>query len=162
MSSTTINNLPTNTGVLLSDNAILASSNLTYKLSVSELKNSILSKTVSSSIFAENYNLQVTDINNVVVINKAFANTITISNDINTNASIGDTVKIIRLGTNNTRVVPASGIGLWAANGTDMIRQYGVASLMKVDNNQWITEYGFAVSTTTTTSPPPPPPPGGG
>jgi len=150
MSSTRVKDLPASTGVLSSDNLIVSSDNLTYKLSISDIKKEFRSKQISSRTSAAetNYNLQTVDIGNMLNIGKLSHSTVKITSSLSNSSNIGDYIEIINTSPSfDVRVVGDSGV-LIRSNGnhTDLTTQYSSGKITKFDTNQWILTGDFFTS----------------
>lgn len=140
MSSIRIKNLPSATGVLSSDNFIVSSEDLTYKLPLSDIKNEITQTSVNTQSGGNaNYDIQTSDLRNVLVIDKSFDSTVTITNSLNSSATIGDKIDIVKMSVGELRILAASGINIISQNNLTDVRSYYVScSLQKLTTSNWL------------------------
>ena len=142
MSSIRIKNLPASTGVLNTDNAILSSDDLTYKLSISGMKQEFRKQTTTTKTSAAeaNYNLASTDIGNILNINKTAHSTVKVTSAISSAANIGDYVDVINTNASfDVRFIADSGVSIRSRGGhTDLVDQYSSGRVTKFDTNQWL------------------------
>jgi len=140
MSSIRIKNLPDPTGILYSDNFILSSDDLSYKISLSGIKNEITSPSVNTQSGGNsNYNIQLSDLRNTLVIDKSFDSTITITSGINDSCAVGEKIDVIKMSIGELRVVADSGINIVSQNNLTDIESYHTrCSLQKISSSNWL------------------------
>jgi len=142
MSSIRIKNLPASTGVLNTDNLIISSDDLSYRLSISDMEKELRKQTVTTKTSAvePNYDLASTDIGNIVNINKAAHSTVKVTSALSSAANMGDYVDVIN--TNSlvdVRFIADSGVSIRSRGGhTDLVDQYSSGRVTKFDTNQWL------------------------
>lgn len=85
----------------------------------------------------DDYTLSLSDNFNVVEMNKATANTLTIPLNSAVAFPIGSQVNVIQYGAGQTTIAAASGVTLRASVGLKLIAQYDGATLTKVATNEW-------------------------
>ena len=150
MSSIRVKNLPVSTGVLNTDNLIVSSDNLTYKLPVSDLKKQLIKQTSNSRTIATelNYDTTADDINNIINVNKSVPCTVTITSAASTIANIGDHIDVFNTSsTSDVRILSPSGVYIRSMNNhVDLTRQYSVGKITKFSSNEWMLTGDFFTS----------------
>jgi hypothetical protein len=85
-----------------------------------------------------NYILDPTDASRLVEMNLAGANTLTIPTNLVVPFPIGTQILIAQYGAGQTTVTAAVGVTLRSSGGkTKIAAQYGLATLIKRDTNEW-------------------------
>lgn len=150
MSSIRVKNLPVSTGVLNTDNLIVSSDNLTYKLPVADLKKQLVKQTTNSRTIATelNYDTIADDINNIINVNKSVPCTVTITSAASTSANIGDYIEVFNTSsTSDVRILSPSGVYIRSMNNhVDLTRQYSVGKITKFSSNEWMLTGDFFTS----------------
>lgn len=150
MSSTKIKDLPTSTGVLSSDNLIVSSNDLTYKLSLTDTKQEFRKQSVNNrtSSAESSYSILSSDLGAIINVNKIAHTRVTIPTNVSNAANIGDYIDIVNMSaTNDVRLTPGSGIYLRSAGGhTDLTEQYAVGRATKLNSTDWILTGDFFTS----------------
>tara|TARA_B100001778_G_scaffold92184_1_gene75276 strand:- start:43121 stop:43588 length:468 start_codon:yes stop_codon:yes gene_type:complete len=150
MSSIRIKNLPASTGVLNTDNLIVSSDDLTYKLPVSGIKKQLIKQTTNLRAVATelNYDTTANDINNIINVNKSVPSTVTITSAASTSANIGDHIDVFNTSsTSDVRILSPSGVYIRSmGNHVDLTRQYGVGKITKFSSNEWMLTGDFFTS----------------
>jgi hypothetical protein len=92
-------------------------------------------KTVTDSL----YTLEIGDVNKVIEMNSASANTVIIPNSASVNFPIGSAINIIRFSSQSTTITPASGVTLLSAENLNVLAsQYSATTVYKYSANTWI------------------------
>ncbi len=150
MSSIRVKNLPASTGVLNTDNLIVSSDDLTYKLPVSDLKKQLVKQTANSRTIATelNYDTTADDLNNIINVNKSVPSTVTITSAASTSANIGDYIEVFNTSsTSDIRILAPSGVYIRSMNNhVDLTRQYSVGKITKFSSNEWMLTGDFFTS----------------
>ena len=93
---------------------------------------------VTKNTQTTNYVLDLTDDNKLVEMNLATANTLTIPTNTVVAFPIGTQILIAQYGAGQTTVTAAVGVTLRSSGGkTKIAAQYGLATLIKRDTNEW-------------------------
>ena len=127
MSSIRINNLPASTGVLTTDNVIVSSNDLSYKLPISDMKKEFnkQSSTSLTSSTETNYDTSTSDIGTILNVNKSIVSTIKITTASSNGANIGDSIDVINTSSlQDVRILAQSGVYIRSmGNHLDLTRQ---------------------------------------
>ena len=92
-----------------------------------------------------NYTLALADANNIIEMNVATANTVTVPLDSSVNFPTGTRVTVTQIGTGQTEILPASGVTILdLATTTKISERYGTVSLYKRAANTWVLEGDLA------------------
>lgn len=150
MSSIRIKNLPASTGVLTTDNVIVSSNDLSYKLPISDMKKEFnkQSSTSLTSSTETNYDTSTSDIGTILNVNKSIVSTITITTTANNSANIGECIDVINTSAlQDVRILAQSGVNIRSeGNHTDLTRQYSVGKITKFSGNEWMLTGDFFTS----------------
>lgn len=93
-------------------------------------------KTISDK--ASSYTLVLTDSNSMIRSTGSSNINITIPTNASVGYPIGTQVDIYRSGTGTVTIVPAGGVTIRSRSGLLLAGQYAVASVTKVDTNEWL------------------------
>ena len=150
MSSIRIKNLPASTGVLTTDNVIVSSNDLSYKLPISDMKKEFnkQSSTSLTSSTETNYDTSTSDIGTILNVNKSIVSTIKITTASSNGANIGDSIDVINTSSlQDVRILAQSGVYIRSmGNHLDLTRQYSVGKITKFSSNEWILTGDFFTS----------------
>ena len=150
MSSIRIKNLPASTGVLTTDNVIVSSNDLSYKLPISDMKKEFnkQSSTSLTSSTETNYDTSTSDIGTILKVNKSIVSTIKITTATSNGANIGDSIDVINTSSlQDVRILAQSGVYIRSmGNHVDLTRQYGVGKITKFSSNEWMLTGDFFTS----------------
>jgi len=92
-------------------------------------------KTVTDALYV----LDIDDVNKVIEMNSASANTVIVPNSASVNFPIGSAINIIRFSEEETEVLGDSGVTILSTdNLTNLAFQYSGATLYKYLNNTWL------------------------
>jgi len=150
MSSIRIKNLPASTGVLTTDNVIVSSNDLSYKLPISDMKKEFnkQSSTSLTSSTETNYDTSTSDIGTILNVNKSIVSTIKITTATSNGANIGDSIDVINTSSlQDVRILAQSGVYIRSmGNHLDLTRQYSVGKITKFSSNEWMLTGDFFTS----------------
>ena len=84
-------------------------------------------------------NLVLADANRIVKVDNSSANDLRIPTNASHAFPIGTEIIVIQYGTGQTTIAPTSGVTMHSNGGKNKIlAQYGVATLYKIDTNEWV------------------------
>ena len=150
MSSIRIKNLPASTGVLNTDNVIVSSNDLSYKLPISDMKKEFnkQSSTSLTSSTETNYDTSTSDIGTILNVNKSIVSTIKITTATSNGANVGDSIDVINTSSlQDVRILAQSGVYIRSmGNHLDLTRQYSVGKITKFSSNEWMLTGDFFTS----------------
>lgn len=150
MSSIRIKNLPASTGVLTTDNVIVSSNDLSYKLPISDMKKEFnkQSSTSLTSSTETNYDTSTSDIGTILNVNKSIASTIKITTATSNGANVGDSIDVINTSSlQDVRILAQSGVYIRSmGNHLDLTRQYSVGKITKFSSSEWMLTGDFFTS----------------
>jgi hypothetical protein len=150
MSSIRIKNLPASTGVLTTDNVIVSSNDLSYKLPISDMKKEFnkQSSTSLTSSTETNYDTSTSDIGTILNVNKSIVSTIKITTATSNGANVGDSIDVINTSSlQDVRILAQSGVYIRSmGNHLDLTRQYSVGKITKFSSNEWMLTGDFFTS----------------
>jgi len=111
---------------------------ITYKLSLQQIPS--LSANQNVQVKTSSYTVTKNDYNSVLYFNNEIATTVnlTIPNNNTKKIQPGYSIKIIRYNLGHVHIVPESGVTIYSPSGLYLHSKYSVATLTKIDNNQWI------------------------
>ena len=88
-----------------------------------------------------NYTLTLDDANNIIEMNVASANTVTVPLDSSVNFPVGTQIDVVQIGAGQTEIVAASGVTISSRrSSTKIFKQYGKVTLYKSAANTWSLE----------------------
>jgi hypothetical protein len=145
---TSIANLTNEYSSLTASASILSASVANVSPSVDVLSASVVSldskiteleyldiKTVTDAL----YILDIDDVNKVIEMNSASANTVIVPNSASVNFPIGSAINIIRFSEQETEVAGDNGVTILSTdNLTNLANQYSGATLYKYSDNTWL------------------------
>jgi prefoldin subunit 5 len=145
---TSINSLSSEYQSLTASASILSSSVVTLSSSVDVLSASVVNleseienveylqiKTVTDSLYV----LEIDDVNKVIEMNSASANTVIVPNSASVNFPIGSAINIVRFSEEETGVSGDDGVTILSIdNRTNLTFQYSGATLYKYLDNTWL------------------------
>jgi hypothetical protein len=92
-------------------------------------------KTVTDSLYV----LEIDDVNKVIEMNSASANTVIVPNSASVNFPVGSAINIVRFSEEETQILGGSGVTILSTNNlTNLANQYSGATLYKYSNNTWL------------------------
>jgi len=95
-------------------------------------------KLIQTNRQTASYTLALTDLNQLVEINNASANTLTVPLNSSIAFAIGSKIDIAQYGAGQTTITPATGVTIRSYSGALKIAgQYGACTLVKIATNEW-------------------------
>jgi hypothetical protein len=92
-------------------------------------------KTVTDSL----YTLEIEDVNKVIEMNSASANTVIVPNSASVNFPIGSAINIVRFSSQPTTITPESGVTILSAENLNALAfQYSAITVYKYSTDTWI------------------------
>lgn len=87
---------------------------------------------------AASYSLDIADAGEIILMNVATANNLTIPLNSSMPFAIGTTIDIIQYGAGQTTIVATGGVTVNATPGLKLRARYSSCSLIKINTNEWI------------------------
>lgn len=84
-------------------------------------------------------NIVLTDLYKLIKTNNAAANDLRIPTNLSVAFPIGSQIIIVQYGAGQTTIAPTAGVTMRSSGGkTKIAAQYGMATLIKIDTNEWV------------------------